>query len=161
MTLEERIRKAVQIANLVYPAITVGQIAHAVVDQDADGDGRLDANPDTGAGSEAGTLTVAIGPEVVDEAEFGPYKTALAATSLLLDKAVLAGLTTVRRHETAMHLARLIDEGHDIKTMTTDQGVVVRANMNRDSAAMLHQLEAVGTIEEVRALLGITNTTEV
>lgn len=48
----------------------VGVTADAITDADADGDGRKDANPDTGAGVESGFMEITVDGVRFTEAEF-------------------------------------------------------------------------------------------
>lgn len=68
-TLEGRIRVATE-ALRAFGHEVFGVTAEAVVDADRDGDGRLDANPDTGAGSEPGFAEITVDGVRFTEAEF-------------------------------------------------------------------------------------------
>lgn len=60
MNVEALIRQAVDRLRAVGYSRTHYTARDAVIDQDADGNGRLDDNPDTGAGQERGSMEVVI-----------------------------------------------------------------------------------------------------
>lgn len=57
MTIEEAMREALTRCHRRGLSL-YGQTLGAVIDQDEDGDGKLDDNPDTGPGVEAGMFTI-------------------------------------------------------------------------------------------------------
>lgn len=154
MTLEDRIRKAVQIAALTCPRIRLGPTESAIVDRDADGDGRKDANPDKGAGSESGTLTVLIGAEKVAEGAF-PDAPVRALTSKMIDEARRQCLDIHLAPIVALEIAAIVDES-GVDVLTVEREGVTTVAIGRGPTVTIEDLNKSRTASDIRSFLDVS-----